>query len=113
MKPELLTETCIKMIVRTYGYPMAGEPDRRGMPAPGDVERIIEVNGTRVYAVKTSMATADDTMPRQFEEWLIELTRSMEIPDGRHNGRTDRRNFLRRLQMIGRKVFRKFIQFKP
>ncbi len=113
MEPKLSTETCVKMIVRIYDFPAADGPGPRPTMSPGEVERIIEVNGTQVYAMRTSLALDEDTMPRQFEKWLIELTRSMEIPDCRHDSRTNRCYFLRCVQMIGRKVFRKFIQFKP
>lgn len=110
MNPKLSTETCVKMIVRIYDFPGADGPGPRPTMSPGEVERIIEVNGTPVYAMRTSLALDEDTMPRQFEKWLIELTQSMEIPDCRHNSRTNRRNFLQHIQAIWYEVFRKFIQ---
>ena len=112
MRQQQLSEICVTMVVRTYGIPMADETDTP-YTMPSDIERIVEVNGSPVYAVRTALALDEDTAPRRFEQWLVEWTKSMEIADGRHDGGTDGRNFLCRCQMFGRKVFRKLIQFKP
>lgn len=112
MKQNLLSEVHVTMTVRAYGIPMTNSSGKC-YTMPGDIERIITVNGLPVYAIRTATELDEDSTPRRFELWLIELTRSMEIPQCRQNGGPNRNNLLRRFKLIGRKVGRKFIQFKP
>lgn len=110
MKQKPSTETCVKMIVRIYDFPATDGPGPRPTMSPGEVERIIEVNGTQVYAMRTTLPFDEDTMPRQFEKWLIDHTRSMEIPEGRHDDCTNQCGFLRGIYMAWLKVFRILFQ---
>ena len=112
MKQKLLSEVHVTMTVRAYGIPMTNRTGKC-YTMPGYIERIVEVNGLPVYTIRTATELDEDSTPRRFELWLIELTRSMEIPQYRHYGRTYRSNLFRRCKLIRRKVFRKFIQFKP
>lgn len=112
MKQKLLSETHVIMTVRIYGYSAMAQSGKH-YTFPGDIERIIEVNGTPVYSIRTARELDENSMPRRFEQWLIPLTQSMEIADSRDNSRPNRRYFFRCCEIIRRKVFRKFIQFKP
>lgn len=114
MEQKQCVEAKITLTYRRYDILC---PDGRGgkTSRTSDVELIVDVEGVRVYSVRGNpwILKDENSLPTQFEQWAFKAYRLSEEFKRRHNGRSDGCNAAGGFKLFWRKVFRKFVDFKP